>query len=219
MILADSFFFCHTPRTAGTWLSSVLRGGFTKKLGIQKTSLHEHASLEAVHRLGVTNKRGFGFIRDPYTWYPSVYFFYHKHYFGRSGGYAQPMGQWTELEVQWADVLEKVGKHKEAFLDVAASMVRGDLVPRCQLTGVLDRMYGTAWHKEALLFRLYPYEAIPWSAVKALQWCGVNDLEVLRRVASASKAVMNSSEAPFFGKFAEQEVNAHDSKVVRWYER
>lgn len=75
VIVARRFVFVHMPKTGGTWLSHYLTRHAPIEWGAQLMHpVHASASV-AVEKHGGARKLMFGFLRDPWGWSVSLYFF------------------------------------------------------------------------------------------------------------------------------------------------
>lgn len=108
MILAKNFVWMHIPKTGGTWFRSVMRSA-PPDWGLQEIDGHFFSSYLDSHRDHLHAARMY-FVRNPWDWYVSMFFFWHKHYWARTGGYVLPERKWISSELRWARWLEPLGE-------------------------------------------------------------------------------------------------------------
>jgi hypothetical protein len=114
MLLANDFVWMHIPKTGGTWLREVLRAHAPKAWGLQVIYPGHHTGQDLSSTFPqYASKRRFAFVRNPWDWHVSRIFFWHQHYWNRTGGYAAPAYQWDATSLRWAERLESVGRIRE----------------------------------------------------------------------------------------------------------
>lgn len=77
MLLTRHFVFVHMPKTGGTFLNEVIREHAPANWDLQQLESHTPAAqVPASH----ANLPIFGFVRNPFDWYVSWYFYHHEKY-------------------------------------------------------------------------------------------------------------------------------------------
>ena len=107
----DRFLFIHVPKTGGTWVSQSM-----KAVGIyapeERGSTDWHPNLSELERRG---RFTFAFVREPLSWYGSIWSFRRKHQYHKHpvlGGL--PYDQFIELD--FPDFVEQVAENLPGFL-------------------------------------------------------------------------------------------------------
>lgn len=67
----EDFVYLHMPKTGGMWVSNILLANGGHK--IKGTGLHRHAGVSKLSEEHLQGKIVFGTIRDPWTWYVSLW--------------------------------------------------------------------------------------------------------------------------------------------------
>lgn len=98
MIIATDFVFVHVMKTGGTWVREVITRHAPPEWRVDERPSHP-SILDAGPLEG---KTAFGFVRNPWEWHVSRYFFYSSHFWNHTGGYAQPERKWDDGERWWA---------------------------------------------------------------------------------------------------------------------
>ena len=124
MLISETkqFAFVHFYRTGGTWLTQVL-----KKFAPPNWTVKEigHPHDRAVH--APAGYKVFAFVRNPWDWYVSNYFFYRQHWEDKTGGYLLPRERWIIPEIDFAQMFERT-KVGDGFADNIADLIRGKFV-------------------------------------------------------------------------------------------
>lgn len=75
MIVTDKLVFLHVPKAAGMFVSKWMQEVFPEASDLTPEGLRQHASLAEVHRALLRGRKVFATIRDPWSWYVSLYHF------------------------------------------------------------------------------------------------------------------------------------------------
>lgn len=67
--------FVHIPKCAGTFLQSAL---YFARVEVRETYSTPHSGHLCLHQMPETDHFNFTFIRHPYTWWPSYYYYMHR---------------------------------------------------------------------------------------------------------------------------------------------
>lgn len=86
--------FIHIPKCAGTFLQAVL---YALQIGVRKTYNHPHNGHLCLHMMPEEDYYNFTFVRHPYTWWPS-YYYYMQRGQKAQGKEALPFDEWLQLE-------------------------------------------------------------------------------------------------------------------------
>jgi hypothetical protein len=100
----DRMVFIHIPKTGGTWGTWAMQSAGVK---FEKIGDTHHLMKE---ELEIGDRFAFAFVRDPFTWYSSVW----KYHRSNPLSHWEPFSQWIELD--FPDFLEQVVENCPGYL-------------------------------------------------------------------------------------------------------
>jgi Sulfotransferase family len=100
----DRIVFIHVPKTGGTWVTRAMRAAGVE---LEKVGSVHHVPL---NEIDVGTRLAFGFVREPLSWYGSVWNFRHERRTDQRG----PLDEWVYRP--FPDFILKVMRNRPGFL-------------------------------------------------------------------------------------------------------
>ena len=114
-IVSKHFVFIHVPKTGGTWLGDILLRESPPEWGVKYVGVPRiHCGASELTKHEGTLPR-FGFIRNPWSWYVSLYCFLDDRFRRRMGDFALPLADLDPLWQKWGPIVDSVKPGKEGF--------------------------------------------------------------------------------------------------------
>lgn len=161
MLISETkrFAFVHFYRTGGTWLTSVLQK-FAPAHWLLKQHGHPHD--RAYH--APAGYKVFAFVRNPWDWYVSNYFFYRQHWQDKTGGYLLPSERWIVPERDFAEMFSR-SKVGDGFAENIADVIQGKYV-HTQMLRTFNRLVRSGSNE----LRIGKFENLRTDAGKLIAW-------------------------------------------------
>jgi hypothetical protein len=199
MLLSRSkrFGVLHLNRTGGTWLNFVL-----DHYAPCEWELTQHGHPHAGADQAPDGFKLFGFIRNPWDWYVSQYFFFRQHWEDKTGGYLLPRAKWHDFEQDFAQMFERSPSGRDGFLQDAPTLIRGEF-SHSQLTSTFNRIMSSS----ECAIRVGRFEQLRTQAVDLLTWACGEPLDPKLAFALENFPIQNSSRRGHYGDYYTSELS------------
>lgn len=98
MLICNRFIFVHVPKTAGIWLRSCLLEAVPIDWNLRILPYHTSAAPLLAYDDRLVNRKIFAFVRNPWDWYVSWWFYFLQNYTEHTGNYALDYALWKAPE-------------------------------------------------------------------------------------------------------------------------
>lgn len=209
MLISESkkFAFVHFYRTGGTWLTNILTKFSPQAWGVRQNA-HPHA--RALH--APEGYKVFAFVRNPWDWYVSNYFFYRQHWKDKTGGYLLPQERWIKPERDFAAMFE-TSKNTDGFAENIADCIRGKFVH----TQAASQFYKFVRPVNGPL-RIGKFEHLRSDAAELIEWASgeplSSGLDYALRVIGAQNGARHKPYQSYYCPAIRDLVSKHDKELI-----
>jgi hypothetical protein len=188
------FAMAHMIKTGGRWLSKVVVENAPKHWEASTKGRMHKGAIEVDPKYSV-----FGFIRNPWDFYVSLYFFFRKHFEDGTGGYNRPASEWIPQERYFAHLLLSAPEGGDGFKEAMPHIVNHPLYSMRYSVETILRSDGR--HVE-----IGRFENLREDSIRLLEWASKEQLTPKLRQAILTESPINSSRHGNYRDYYDQEL-------------